>query len=233
MDAAADLGFARLDLSRPRRTGMGETVYCPGKTAGQLVAILRAFAEAGQAVLGTRCTPEQARAVAEAGLAADYDAVGRTLILGAPPPAPAIGRVIVLTGGTADVPVAEEAARTAAFFGAEVARCYDVGVAGLHRLLGRLDEVRAADVIIAVAGMEGALGSVVAGLVEAPVVAVPTSVGYGAAFDGLAPLLSMLNSCAEGLAVVNIDNGFGAAVMACRILRLANRKASHADPALS
>lgn len=228
----ADLGFARLDLSRPRRTGMGETIYCPGKTAEQLVAILRAFAEADQAVLGTRCTPEQARAVTEAGLAADYDATGRTLILGSSA-APTLGRVIVLTGGTADVPVAEEAARTAAFFGAEVTRCYDVGVAGLHRLLGRLDEVRAADVIIAVAGMEGALGSVVAGLVEAPVIAVPTSVGYGAAFEGLAPLLSMLNSCAEGLAVVNIDNGFGAAVMACRILRLANRKASHADPALS
>ena len=228
----ADLGFARLDLSRPRRTGMGETIYCPGKTAEQLVAILRAFAEADQAVLGTRCTPEQARAVTEAGLAADYDATGRTLILGSSA-APTLGRVIVLTGGTADVPVAEEAARTAAFFGAEVTRCYDVGVAGLHRLLGRLDEVRAADVIIAVAGMEGALGSVVSGLVEAPVIAVPTSVGYGAAFEGLAPLLSMLNSCAEGLAVVNIDNGFGAAVMACRILRLANRKASHADPALS
>lgn len=228
----ADLGFARLDLSRPRRTGMGETIYCPGKTAEQLVAILRAFAEADQAVLGTRCTPEQARAVTEAGLAADYDATGRTLILGSSA-APTLGRVIVLTGGTADLPVAEEAARTAAFFGAEVTRCYDVGVAGLHRLLGRLDEVRAADVIIAVAGMEGALGSVVAGLVEAPVIAVPTSVGYGAAFEGLAPLLSMLNSCAEGLAVVNIDNGFGAAVMACRILRLANRKASHADPALS
>lgn len=228
----ADLGFARLDLSRPRRTGMGETIYCPGKTAEQLVAILRAFAEADQAVLGTRCTPDQARAVTEAGLAADYDATGRTLILGSSA-APTLGRVIVLTGGTADLPVAEEAARTATFFGAEVTRCYDVGVAGLHRLLGRLDEVRAADVIIAVAGMEGALGSVVAGLVEAPVIAVPTSVGYGAAFEGLAPLLSMLNSCAEGLAVVNIDNGFGAAVMACRILRLANRKASHADPALS
>lgn len=228
----ADLGFARLDLSRPRRTGMGETIYCPGKTAEQLVAILRAFAEADQAVLGTRCTPEQARAVTEAGLAADYDATGRTLILGSSA-APTLGRVIVLTGGTADVPVAEEAARTAAFFGAEVTRCYDVGVAGLHRLLGRLDEVRAADVIIAVAGMEGALGSVVAGLVEAPVIAVPTSVGYGAAFEGLAPLLSMLNSCAEGLAVVNIDNGFGAAVMACRILSLANRKTSHAAPALS
>ena len=227
----ADLGFARLDLSRPRRTGMGETIYCPGKTAEQLVAILRAFAEADQAVLGTRCTPEQARAVTEAGLAADYDATGRTLIFGTTP-TPTLGRIIVLTGGTADVPVAEEAARTATFFGAEVTRCYDVGVAGLHRLLGRLDEVRAADVIIAVAGMEGALGSVVSGLVEAPVIAVPTSVGYGAAFEGLAPLLSMLNSCAEGLAVVNIDNGFGAAVMACRILRLANRKTSHADPAL-
>ncbi len=124
--------------------------------------------------------------------------------------------------------MAEEAAQTAAFLGAAVTRCYDVGVAGLHRLLGRLDDVRAADVVIAVAGMEGALGSVVAGLVEAPVIAVPTSVGYGASFQGLAPLLSMLNACAEGLAVVNIDNGFGAGVMACRILRMAQRKRPHA-----
>lgn len=225
-DVSPDLGFARLDLSRPRRTGMAETVYCPGKTAGQLVAILRAFVAAGQSVLGTRCTPDQAEAARAAGLDVAYEAVARVLTLGAPAPA-TLGRVAVLTGGTADLPVAEEAACSAAFLGAEVTRCYDVGVAGLHRLLARLDEVRAADVLIVVAGMEGALGSVVAGLVEAPVVAVPTSVGYGAAFGGLAPLLSMLNACAEGLAVVNIDNGFGAAVMACRMLRLAQRKASH------
>ena len=224
-DADADPGFARLDLSRPRRTGRGGPAGCPGKTAPQLIEILRAFRESGQRVLGTRCSPEQAAAVAEAGLPAVYDATSRTLAFGAPAE-PLGGRVAVLTGGTADVPVAEEAARTAAFFGAEVARCYDVGVAGLHRLLSRLDEVRAADVVIVVAGMEGALGSVVAGLVAAPVVAVPTSVGYGAAFAGLAPLLSMLNACAEGLAVVNIDNGFGAAVMACRILRVSQRKAS-------
>ncbi len=223
----ADLGFARLDLSRPRRTGAAETVYCPGKTCAQLVAILRAFAKAGQSVLATRCAPEQAEAVAEAGLGAAYDATGRVLTLGPPAP-PTLGTAIVLTGGTADLPVAEEAAQTAAFLGAAVTRCYDVGVAGLHRLLGRLDDVRAADVVIAVAGMEGALGSVVAGLVEAPVIAVPTSVGYGASFQGLAPLLSMLNACAEGLAVVNIDNGFGAGVMACRILRLAQRKRPHA-----
>ena len=225
-DAAEDLGFARLDLARPRRTGMAETVYCPGKTCAQLVAILRAFAKAGQSVLGTRCSAEQAAAVDEAGLGAKYDAPSRVLTLGPPAP-PTLGRVIVLTGGTADVPVAEEAARTAAFLGAEVGRCFDVGVAGLHRLLSRLDEVRAADVIVVVAGMEGALGSVVAGLVEAPVIAVPTSVGYGASFQGLAPLLSMLNACAEGLSVVNIDNGFGAGVMACRILRLAQRRANH------
>lgn len=224
-DAAEDLGFARLDLARPRRTGMAETVYCPGKTCAQLVAILRAFAKAGQSVLGTRCSAEQAAAVDEAGLGAEYDAPSRVLTLGPPAP-PTLGRVIVLTGGTADVPVAEEAARTAEFFGAKVGRHFDVGVAGLHRLLARIEEIRQADVVIAVAGMEGALGSVLAGLVEAPLVAVPTSVGYGASFRGVAPLLAMLNSCAEGMSVVNIDNGFGAGVLACRMIRMMERRHS-------
>ena len=133
------------------------------------------------------------------------------------------GKVAVCTGGTADIPVAEEAAKTIEFFGAEADRHYDVGVAGLHRLLARVDQIREADIVIAAAGMEGALGSVVAGLTDAPVIAIPTSVGYGASFEGIAPLLAMLNSCAEGMSVVNIDNGFGAGVLACRILRMKGR----------
>lgn len=219
-DEMKDLGFARLDMSRKQRTGTAETIYCPGKTPAQLVSILKAFQEKNCAVLGSRCTEEQYLHAQGHGLPVSFDAVSRTLLLeGAAHPA-LPGLLAVCTGGTADIPVAEEAARTAEFFGATVERFYDVGVAGLHRLLGSIEAVRRADVIIAVAGMEGALGSVIAGLVKAPVIAVPTSVGYGASFQGLAPLLSMLNSCAEGLSVVNIDNGFGAAVQACRILNM-------------
>ena len=218
-DEMKDLGFARLDISRKHRTGMAETIYCPGKTAEQLVRILQAFSERGCSALGSRCSEEQYLHVQAQGLPVSYDATSHTLLLeGAEKHPPLPGMLAVCTGGTADIPVAEEAARTAEFFGARVMRLYDVGVAGLHRLLGSVDDIRRADVIIAVAGMEGALGSVIAGLVKAPVIAVPTSVGYGASFQGLAPLLAMLNSCAEGLSVVNIDNGFGAAVQACRIL---------------
>lgn len=217
-DEVKDLGYARLDISRRQRTGTAETIYCPGKTPEQLVGILQAFRERGCAVLGSRCEKEQFLFAREQGLPVNYHELSRTLLLEGPAHPALPGRLAVCTGGTADMPVAEEAARTAEFFGAAVERFYDVGVAGLHRLLSSIDQIRWADVIIAVAGMEGALGSVIAGLVKAPVIAVPTSVGYGASFQGLAPLLSMLNSCAEGLSVVNIDNGFGAAVQACRIL---------------
>ena len=217
-DEVKDLGYARLDISRRQRTGTAETIYCPGKTPEQLVGILQAFRERGCAVLGSRCEKEQFLFAREQGLPVNYHELSRTLLLEGPAHPALPGRLAVCTGGTADMPVAEEAARTAEFFGAAVERFYDVGVAGLHRLLSSIDQIRRADVIIAVAGMEGALGSVIAGLVKAPVIAVPTSVGYGASFQGLAPLLSMLNSCAEGLSVVNIDNGFGAAVQACRIL---------------
>lgn len=223
-DGVAQVGdFARLDLARLARTGMAETVYCAGKTPEQAVAIFAAFARAGQAALGTRCSAAVGAAVEAVVPGARYEAVGRTLQL---PGAkrPVHGQVAVCTGGTADLPVAEEAAQTAAFFGAEVARFYDVGVAGLQRLLGQLEAIRRADVVIAVAGMEGALATVLAGLVEVPVIAVPTSVGYGAAFGGLAPLLAMLNGCAEGVSVVNIDNGFGAAAQACRMVRLRNKE---------
>lgn len=225
-DKTANLGYARLDLAREERTGMPETVFCAGKTPQQLVEILRAFATRGVAVLGTRCSEEQHAEVArQADLRVQYDGLSRVLLSEGKMPEPLHGQIAVCTGGTADIPVAEEAARTAEFMGAQVARYYDVGVAGLHRLLSCVDAIRQAEVVIAVAGMEGALGSVIAGLVKAPVIAVPTSVGYGAAFEGLAPLLSMLNSCAEGLSVVNIDNGFGAAVQACRILHI--RKTDH------
>ena len=224
MDTFKDLGFAKLDMSRARRTGLGETVYCPGKTAEQLVGIMRAFEESGERALGTKCTAEQAERLASCGIPVTYDSVSR-LVSSTWGDRPELGGLVaVCTGGTADIPVAEEAAGTAEFFGARVARHYDVGVAGLHRLLSRIEAIREADVVVAVAGMEGALGSVLAGLVEAPLVAVPTSVGYGASLQGLAPLLSMLNSCAEGMSVVNIDNGFGAGVLACRMLRMMNRR---------
>ena len=218
-DSFAELGFAKLDLSRKDRTGMPETVYCAGKTKEQLAKILKTFAEQKIAVLGTRCSQEQADFVKTEGLAIEYDECSKTLVLKSGTMAQLKGRIAVCTGGTADLPVAEEAARTAEFFGAKVDRFYDVGVAGIHRLFAKLEEIRKAEVIIAVAGMEGALAGVLAGLVEAPVIAVPTSVGYGASFNGLSALLTMLNSCAEGISVVNIDNGFGAAVTACKILR--------------
>jgi hypothetical protein len=223
---SADLGFARLDLQRPRRTGQGETVYGAGKTPEQLLSILRAFLAAGSHALVTRATEEQHAFLLAEGLPHAFNPLARTLSVRAPRvPRPRLGGLVaVCTGGTADLPVAEEAAETLAFFGARVERHYDVGVAGLHRLLSAIEDIRRADAVIAVAGMEGALASVVAGLVSAPVVAVPTSVGYGASFGGIAPLLSMLNGCAEGVGVVNIDNGFGAAALACRILAAKNGK---------
>lgn len=224
MEQYKDLGFAKLDMTRRSRTGLEETVYGPGKTCEQLKAILEAFRQENTPVLTTKCSPEQAEYVCGGELPLEYDPVSRTLISLWGPARKLQGRVAVCTGGTADIPVAEEAARTALFFGAEVGRYYDVGVAGLHRLMAKIEEIRQADVVIAAAGMEGALGSVLAGLVEAPLIAVPTSVGYGASFGGIAPLLAMLNSCAEGMSVVNIDNGFGAGVLACRMIRIMERK---------
>ena len=213
-----EIPFARLDFSRKERTGFGETVFGAGKTPEQLAGIFGAFAEKRQGVLATRVTKEQADTVAATGLKVKYDPVGRLLEFSCKTKR-LHGRVAVLTGGTADIPVAEECAGTVEFFGGKVDRFFDVGVAGLHRLLGVIEDVRKADVVIAVAGMEGALPSVVSGLVASPVVAVPTSVGYGAGAGGVAAALAMLNSCAEGVSVVNIDNGFGAAVVACRMLR--------------
>lgn len=225
MDCFKDLNFAKLDLSRRERTGLSETVYAPGKTREQLAEIFTAFREEKIPVLATKCSCEQAEYLKKKKIPVTFDPVSGILISRWGKQPELRGRVAVCTGGTADIPVAEEAARTVAFFGAEADRHYDIGVAGLHRLLARIDEIRKADAVIAVAGMEGALGSVLAGLVEAPLIAVPTSVGYGASFKGVAPLLAMLNSCAEGMSVVNIDNGFGAGVLACRLIRMIERRA--------
>jgi len=214
-----DIGFAKLDHHRQLRRGGIETVFCAGKTAEQVRSIFERFLAATGNAIGTRTTPEQAEYVRAAIPEVQYDPVSRLLYL-IRDPKPQTGCVAVCTAGTSDLPVAEEAAKTAEFFGANVKRFYDVGVAGIHRLFACLDEIRTANAIVAVAGMEGALGSVIAGLVSVPVVAVPTSVGYGASFDGIAPLLTMLNSCAEGMSVVNIDNGFGAGYLAARINKL-------------
>ena len=221
-DVYADIGFAKLDLSRETRTGQPETIYAAGKTNEQLLSILQTFHKKGISVLATRCSQFQYEYVKKC-LPVKYDEISSVLTLGENK-WHLNGKISVCAAGTADLKVAEEAALTAEFFGANVVRHYDVGISGLHRLLSKIDEIRTADVIIAVAGMEGALASVISGLVKAPVIAVPTSVGYGASFHGLSALLTMLNSCAEGISVVNIDNGFGAAVQACRILRLLEKK---------
>jgi NCAIR mutase (PurE)-related protein len=221
------LGFARLDLHRALRNGLPEVVFCQGKTIEQIIAILKKLWDHHDRVLGTRLKPEQAEMLLKEIPQAHYDPASRlvTLIRGeidvARPDGP---YALVVTGGTADQPVAEEAAQTLESLGARVLRAYDVGVAGIHRLFDRLDLVNNAAVILSVAGMEGALTSVVGGLASCPVIGVPTSVGYGASFDGLAALLAMLNSCATGVSVVNIDNGFGAGVVAFRILQMNRSK---------
>ena len=212
-----DLGYARLDTHRALRTGMPETVYCPGKTPAQVAGIVAHLAERHSHVLATRADAEQVEATLARVSGAQYHAVARAIVVRPMDEPPGRAGITLLTAGTADLPVAEEAALTAEMMGQAVERITDVGVAGLHRLLDVLPALRAARVLVVVAGMEGALPSVVAGLVRAPVVAVPTSTGYGASFGGLAALLAMLNSCAPGVAVVNIDNGFGAGRLAALI----------------
>jgi pyridinium-3,5-biscarboxylic acid mononucleotide synthase len=218
-----DLGFARVDLDRAQRTGDAEVVYGAGKTPEQVVAILRTLHEAhpDRAVLATRLSEEALVTVASALPDAHVDAVARAATLG-PLPEPR-GTVAVVSAGTSDQPVAAEVALTLRVHGAGVDLIQDVGVAGLHRILGVRDRLEAADCLVVVAGMEGALPSVVGGLVGVPLVAVPTSVGYGASFGGLSALLGMLNSCAPGVTVVNIDNGYGAGVFAARVARAAHR----------
>ena len=212
-----DLGYAKVDLHRRVRQGAAEVIYGAGKTPEQIAGIARAMQENGQeTILITRLSPEAAAQVRET-LPLRYFDTARCGVLGSLPAPGGLGTIVIATGGTSDLPVAEEAALTAQALGNRVTRLYDVGVAGLHRTLAHLDEIQSASVLIAVAGMEGALASVLGGLADCPVIAVPTSVGYGASFGGVAALLSMLNSCASGVSVVNIDNGFGAGFLASRI----------------
>ena len=219
-----DIGYAKVDLHRQVRQGAAEVIYGAGKTAAQIAGILRSLEGNGQKnVLITRLDAEKAAQV-NALTPITYYNDAHIAIAGTMAAPSGLGTIVVATGGTSDMPVAEEAALTAQFLGNEVIRLYDVGVAGLHRLLSHRQELMKASVVIAVAGMEGALATVIGGLVDCPVIAVPTSVGYGAAFGGLAALLSMLNSCASGTAVVNIDNGFGAGFMASRINHMEAKK---------
>ena len=216
-----DLGFARLDNHRGLRRGVPEVVFGEGKSADQIATIGRRMIANGTNLIVTRLDADKARAVKRKLRKLDYHADARIgLVVSEKPQPHRHGVIMVLSAGTSDIPVAEEAALCAELFGNRVARLYDVGVAGLHRLTAKLDPIRAASVVIVVAGMEGALPSVVAGLIDSPVIAVPTSVGYGAAFGGVAALLGMLNTCAGGVTVVNIDNGFGAALAATLINRV-------------
>ncbi|MCP4644124.1 MAG: nickel pincer cofactor biosynthesis protein LarB [bacterium] len=217
-----DLGFAKVDHHRSLRKGYPETIFCQGKTAEQVVAIVTRMREHGSNVLATRCVADVAAAVTEAHTDAVYHEQARTITLTLSPPEVRDGYVAVVCAGTSDIPVAEEAVVTCESMGNRVDRVYDVGVAGLHRILDQRGTLSNANALVVCAGMEGALPSVVAGLVDRPVIAVPTSIGYGASFGGVTALLGMLNSCASGVSVVNIDNGFGAGVLANMINRIAN-----------
>jgi NCAIR mutase (PurE)-related protein len=220
-----DLGFAKVDTHRELRTGFPEVIYCAGKTVPQVLQIARRIVKRHHAALATRCCPEVYEAARQEFSDIAWHEAARIMVIGKPRrPPKRMKPIAVVTAGTADVPVAEEAAVTAETIGCRVERIYDVGVAGLHRLLGHREKLAQARVIIVVAGMEGALASVVGGLVSAPVIAVPTSVGYGASFEGLSALLTMLNSCAAGVTVVNIDNGFGAGYFAGLLVKRAQAR---------
>ncbi len=212
-----DIGYAKVDMHRKIRQGVAEVIYGAGKTAEQITGIVQSMKNNGQSViLITRLGEDAAIQIGKTHPLKYYNDA-RCAIIGDMPKPDGIGKIVIATGGTSDIPVAEEAATTAAALGNDVVRLYDVGVAGLHRTLAHLDDIMSASVIIAIAGMEGALASVIGGLADCPVIAVPTSVGYGASFEGLSALLSMLNSCASGVSVVNIDNGFGAGYLASMI----------------
>ena len=216
-----DLGYAHIDHHRNLRNGFPEVIYCKGKSDEHILGIIERMNKKSTNILGTRCRKETFDKISKIYPNAEYEEVSQILkIKNEEIKEQGKGKILILTGGTSDIPVADEAYYTAKFFGNEVERLYDVGVAGIHRLLRHRNIIEEARVIVAVAGMEGALASVVGGLVDVPVIAVPTSVGYGANFDGLAPLLAMLNSCASGISVVNIDNGFGAGYLASTINRL-------------
>jgi len=218
-DGYRDLGFARIDIDRPRRRAFPEVIYCPSKTPEQVAAIVGTLKAAGQPVLATRAEPAVFEAVRAAFGDAVYHERARCITAPAREPRAPIGHIAVVSAGTADIPVAEEAALTAEWAGARVTRIFDVGVAGLHRLMPHLETLRSTRAVVCVAGMEGALPSVLGGLIDRPLVAVPTSVGYGMNLGGIAALLAMLNSCAAGISVVNIDNGFGAGIAAAIINR--------------
>jgi len=215
-----DLGYAKLDHHRKLRSGFSEVIFCQSKTKEHLLHIYENYYRKRENVLGTRASKEQYDLLAKDLPEIQYDPVSRILKLEFQK-AEQKGAIAVCSAGTADIPVAEEAAQCAEYFGSRVLRFYDIGVAGIHRVLSKREEIRSANCVIAVAGMEGALGSVLAGLVDKPVIAVPTSVGYGASFGGISALLTMINSCANGIAVVNIDNGYGASYLATQINRLA------------
>lgn len=219
-----DIGFAKVDLHRKTRQGVAEVIYGAGKTPEQITGIVKTMQENGQnTILITRLSEEAAQEIVKSTYVKYYKEA-KIGIIGEIPVPNGIGKIVIATGGTSDIPVAEEAALTAEVLGNEVTRLYDVGVAGLHRLLSHLDEIMSASVIVAIAGMEGALASVIGGLADCPVIAVPTSVGYGASFGGMSALLSMLNSCASGVSVVNIDNGFGAGYLASMINHMEAKK---------
>lgn len=224
MSKYIELDFAKLDIDRVKRRGYSEAVFCECKTEEQLTKIFETFYEAGSNVLGTRANKTQAKVLQEKfGDKIKYDETSKvvTLIQNG---IKKIGEIAICTGGTGDIPIAEEAALTAEFYGSNVKRYYDIGIAGIHRLFDKIEDIKKANAIVAVAGMEGALGGVLAGMVDIPVIAVPTSVGYGASFQGLSALLTMLNSCAEGMTVVNIDNGYNGGYSASQINRLIERK---------
>lgn len=215
-----EMGFATLDTERNARTGMPEVIYGSGKTVEQVSQIADRLVEKGINVLATRITPEMAEAITGKHPEAVYNRLAKTITIKQKQEIPPESYIAVVAAGTSDLPVAEEAAVTAEFLGNKVEKIFDVGVAGIHRLFNRIDVIRNARVVIVVAGMEGALASVVGGLVDKPVIGVPTSIGYGANFQGLSALLAMLNSCASGVSVVNIDNGFGAACQASLINKI-------------
>lgn len=214
-----ELGYAKLDTHREIRSGFAEVIFCSGKSDEHLLHIVGRLYEQDGEVFGTRASKEQYELVKKVYPEVTYDPLSRILKI-EKEGKKRVGKIVVCSAGTADIPVAEEAAQTAEYFGTNVERVYDVGVSGIHRLLSQLDTIQSANCVVAVAGMEGALASVVGGLVDKPVIAVPTSIGYGASFHGVSALLTMINSCANGIAVVNIDNGYGAGYMATQINRL-------------
>jgi NCAIR mutase (PurE)-related protein len=222
----ADLGFAKVDIDRKRRRGLPEVIFCPGKTTDQIIGIMRVLKDAGQNVLATRATADQFQEMSKEFPDAVYHDAARAVTIDVCSVPKPTGLVAIVSAGTADMPVAEEAALTAERMGARIEKVYDAGVAGLHRLMNHVNILKSARAVVVVAGMEGALPSVVGGLIDKPIIAVPTSVGYGTNMKGLAALLAMLNSCVPGISVVNIDNGFGAGVAAAMINRTGEKEES-------